>query len=110
MFDSWVVCVLQDREPPESVPILRKSTKVSGSIQRVRFTKAAQRQANIRENEGPSLGKIQVKVPRQRSPYALKFEDRYQEKSERQERYARANVWRLGQEYLQAAFFSPTDE
>ena len=37
------------------------------------FTWAALRQANIRESEGPSLGKIQVKVPHQRSPYALKI-------------------------------------
>ena len=33
-------CVFQDTEPPESLPILRKSTKVLGSIRRVRFTKA----------------------------------------------------------------------
>ena len=51
-------CVFQDTVPPESLSILRKSTKVSGSIRRVRFTKAAQRHANIRENKGPSLGKI----------------------------------------------------
>ena len=31
------------------------------------------------EDKGPSLGKCQVKVPHQRSPYALKFEDRSQE-------------------------------
>ena len=30
------------------------------------------------KNKGPSLGKIQVKVPHQRSPCALKFEDRSQ--------------------------------
>ena len=35
------------------------------------------RQANIREKEGPSLGKIQGKIPHQQSPYAMKFEDRY---------------------------------
>ena len=42
-------CVFQDTEPPESLSILRKSTKVLGSIRRVRFTKATQRCANIRE-------------------------------------------------------------
>ena len=38
---------------------------------------------------------VQVKVPRQRSHYALKFEDRSQEGSERQERCARGDAWRL---------------
>ena len=54
-------CVSQDAEPPEPVTISRKGTKVLGPIRRVRFTRAALRQANIRDNKGPSLGKIQVK-------------------------------------------------
>ena len=33
------------------------------------------------KNKGPSLGKIQVKLPHQRSTYALKFEDRSHEES-----------------------------
>ena len=37
----------------------------------------------FRENKGPSLGKIQVKVLHQRCPYAVKFEDRSQEEIER---------------------------
>ena len=41
-------------------------------------------QANIRENKGPSLGKIQIKLPHQRNPYAMKFEDRSHEETERQ--------------------------
>ena len=41
------------------------------------------RQANIREKEGPSLGKIQVNILHQRSPYAIKFEDRSREETER---------------------------
>ena len=48
-------CVSQDVEPPESVTISRTGTKVLGRIRRVRFTRAALRQANIRENKGPSL-------------------------------------------------------
>ena len=60
-------CVSQDVEPPESAAILRKGTKVLGLIRRVRVTKAALRQANIRESKGPSLNKIQVKLPHQRS-------------------------------------------
>ena len=76
-------CVLQDAEPPESVTNSRKSTKVLGPIRRVRFTRAALRQANIRESTGPSLNKIQVKSPHQGSPYAVKFEDRSQEETEK---------------------------
>ena len=49
---------LHSVEPPESAAISRKSTKVLGPIPRVLLTKAPQRQANIRENQGPSLGKI----------------------------------------------------
>ena len=50
-------CVFQDAEPPESVAISRKATKVMGSLRGVRFTRAALRQANIRDNKGPSLSK-----------------------------------------------------
>ena len=87
-------CVHQDTEPPQSSSILRKSQD-SGPIRRVRFTRATLRQANIREKEGPSLGKVQVKIPHQHSPYALKFEDRSQDETERQERCARGDAWRL---------------
>ena len=69
--------------------------KVLGSIQRVRFTKSTLRQASIREKEGPSLGEIQVKIPHQRSPYAISCEDRSQEETERQERCARGKAWNL---------------
>ena len=43
-------CVFQDTEPSESLPILRKSPKVLGSIRRVRFTKATQRRAKHLKN------------------------------------------------------------
>ena len=69
-------CVSQDSELPESAAISRKGTKVVGPIRRVRFTKAALLQANIRENKGLSLNKIQVKIPHQQRPYAVKSEDR----------------------------------
>ena len=68
-------CVLQDTERPESSLILRKGTEVLGSTRRARFTTAPQRHANIRDNQGPSLGTIQVKSSHQRRPYAMKFED-----------------------------------
>ena len=75
---SQLDCVSQDSDALVSQD--RKSRgnpmqKVLEPIQRVRFTKSAQRQASVRETKGPSLGKINVKVPHQRSPYAVKFED-----------------------------------
>ena len=91
-------CVSQDTEPPDSATISRKRTKVLEPMRRVRFRKAALRQANISENKGPSLGKIQVKILHQRSPYAMKFEDRSQEDIERQERCARGDAWKLAKE------------
>ena len=109
-------CVLQNVEPPESVAISRKGTKVLGPIRRVRFTRGALRQAHIRDNEGPSLGKMQVKLFHPRSPYAEKFEDRSQEETERQERCARGDAWRLAKniyklkEKEKATFCSPTNE
>ena len=69
-------CVSRDTEPPYSTTISKMGKRVLEPIRRVRFTRAALRQANIREREGPSLGKIQVKIPHQRSPNAMKFEDR----------------------------------
>ena len=66
-----------------------------GPIRRVQFTRATSRQSNIRENKGPSLGKIQVKILHQRSPNATKFEDRSPEEAVRQERCARRDAWVL---------------
>ena len=76
-------CVFQDTKPPESLSFLRKSPKVLGPIRRVRFTKATYRHADIRENKGPSLGKIQVKVIISAVRTLKKFEDRSQEETER---------------------------
>ena len=45
--------------------------------------------------EKTTASKIQVKIPHQRSPYAVKFEDRSQEETERQERCARGKAWNL---------------
>ena len=109
-------CVFQNTEPPESLPILLNHTKVLGPIRRVRSTRAALRHANIRENKGPSLGKIQVKHFHQRSLYAVKFEDRSEEETQRQERCARGDAWRLAKNIYKlkgtdkATFYSPTNE
>ena len=43
-------CVFQDTAPLEPSSILRKGTKILGPIRPVRFTKATQRHADIREN------------------------------------------------------------
>ena len=100
----------------ESLSISWKSTKVFGPIRRVRFTKATQRHANIRGNKGPSLRKMQIKSSHQRSPYAVKFEDRSQEETERQERCVRGDAWKLAEniykvkETEKATFYSPSDE
>ena len=95
---------------------LRKGPKVLGPIRRVRFTRTALRQANIRENKGPSLNKIQVKLLHQRSPYAVKFGDKSREETERQERCAGGKAWNLAKnvynlnEKDKATFYSPTNE
>ena len=81
-----LACVSQDSE--SLVSQKRKQSrgnpmqKVLGPIRRIRFTQTTLCQAIIRENKGTSLGKIQVKNPHQRSPFALKFEDGSQEKTE----------------------------
>ena len=96
--------------------VLSKKTEVLGSTGRVRFTRAALRHANIRDNQGPSLGTIQVKSSHQRRPCAVKFEDRSQEETERQERCAHRDAWRLAKniytlkETDKIAFNSPTNE
>ena len=77
--------------------------KVLGPIRRVRFTQSTLRQARIRENKGPLLGKIQVKIFHQR------------EETERQGRCAHGKAWNLARhiyklkEKDKATFYSPTN-
>ena len=87
-------CVSQDMEPPKSSSILRKSSSIRKPIQRVKFTKAVVRHADIRD-QNPSLGMICRGDPHQRNPNAPKFEDRSQEETEWQERCARESAWKL---------------
>ena len=113
-------CVSQDSEPsrlPKGVKYQgTRRKKFLGSIRRVRFTQSTLRQALIRENKCPSLGQIQVKVPHQRSPNAMKFDDRSQEETERQQRCARDKAWNLAKniyklkEKEKATFSSPSEE
>ena len=110
-------CVLQDTEPPESSAILPKGTQKSrDQVDEYDSQKGTQRHADIRENKGPSHGKVRVKIPRQRSPHAVKFEIMSHEEIERQERCARGDAWRLAKNILKlketdkATFFSATNE
>ena len=104
-------CVFQDMEPPKS--ILRKRSDMQKPVQRVKFTIAVVRYANIRD-QNPSLGLICPGEPHQRSPNAPKFEDRSQEETEWQEQGAREAAWKLAtsvlnfKEHQRATFFSPS--
>ena len=90
--------------------------KVLEPIQRVRFRKSTLRQASIREKKGPSLGKINVKAPRRRSHFAMKFEDRSHEETEWQQWCARSKAWNLAKniyklkEKDKAAFYFRAEE
>ena len=85
-------CVFQDMTPPKS--IMRKSTDMPKTIQRVKFKKAIARHTRIRD-QNPSLGDIFPGEPHQRSPNAPKFEDRSQGETEWQEQGAREAAWKL---------------
>ena len=105
-------CVFQDMKPPKSV--LRKSSDMQKTIQRVKFTKDIARHTKIRD-QNPSLGYICPGEPHQRSPNAPKFEDRCQEETEWQEQGAREAAWKLAKSVLifleqdRATFFSPSE-
>ena len=92
-------CVFQDKEPPKSLSIQRKSSNIRKQIRCYRFTKAVSRHADIRD-QNPSLGMICPDEPHQRSPNAPKFEDRSQEETEWQEQCAREGAWKLAKSIL----------
>ena len=102
-------CVFQDMAPPKS--ILRKSTDMPKTIQRVKFKKAIARHTKIRD-QNPSLGYICPGEPHERSPNAPNFEDRSREETEWQELGAREAAWKLAKsvfklkEHERATFFS----
>ena len=80
----------------------------------MKFTKVIERHTKIRD-QNPSLGYLCLGDPHQRSPNAQKFEDRSQEETERQERYAREAVWKMARCFMKlkekpkTAFFSPSE-
>ena len=93
-------CVSQDSgstgfSKRRTVPVKPDAQTSWDRFEKVRFTQSTLRQASIRDNKGPSLGKIQVKLPHRRSPYAMKFEDRSQEETERQRRCAQSKARNL---------------
>ena len=90
-------CVFQDMTPPKS--ILWKCTDMRKPIQRVKFTKAIARHADIRD-QNPSLGMICPRESHEHSPNAPKFEDRSQEETEWQELGAREAAWKLAKSVL----------
>ena len=107
-------CVCQDMESPKSSSILRKSSNIRKPIRCIQFTNAVVRHANIRD-QNPSLGMICPSEPHQRNPNAPKFEDRYQEETERQERCAREAAWNMARcilklkEKHETTFFSSSE-
>ena len=107
--------VFQDMEPPKLTSILRKSSDVQKTIQRVKFRKFIARHTKIRD-QNPSLGMISPGDPHQRSPNAPKFEDRSQEETEWKEQGAREAAWKLAKNILKlkqkpkTAFFSPSEK
>ena len=113
--NTWQLgCVFQDMVPPKLSSILRKSSDKQKPIQRVKFTNAIARYAKIRD-QNLELGMICLGEPHQRSPNAPKFEDRSQEETEWQERWALEAALRLAnsiltlKEKIQATFFSPSE-
>ena len=92
----------------------RSAKDMQKPIQRVKFTKAVVRHADIRD-QNPSLGMICPGEPHQRNPNAPKFEDRSQEETEWQEQGAREAAWKLAKSLLKlkeknkATFFSSSE-
>ena len=102
-------CAFQDTERPESSSIVRTNSTSTIHKSCSASCKHPRRQRSVAR-------KKQVEPRQQRSPYALKFGDRPQEETERQERCALGNAWRLAKKILKlkekdkTTFFSPTNE
>ena len=107
--------VCQDAEPHKFSLILQKSTTVLRPARAVQFIKNTLRHTKMRESKGPSLSMIQRTSPDERSMYAPKHEDQPKEETERQERCAHGDAWRMAKGVLKlegndkATFFSPVE-
>ena len=112
MYDSWVV---YRRAAGIFSDFMERHPSLGTNSTSTIHKKCAASSKHAR-NKGPSLGKIQVKLPHQWSPYAFKFEDRSQEETGRYERCACGDAWKFAKniyklkEKDKATFFSPTDE
>ena len=100
MFPHWKVEEPSNKKPKKgddksAVLIVKKCVRqLSWVPQRVRFSRGALRQANIRE-KGPSLGKIQVIILHLRSSYVMRFEDISPGETARKERCAGGDAWKF---------------
>ena len=83
-------------KPPKSISPM--NSDMQKPIQRVKFTKPFARHTKIRD-QNPSLGYICPGEFHQQSN-APKFEDRSQEETKWQERWAREAAWRLAKKVL----------
>ena len=73
--------------------VFQKDTKLEGPKRSVQVSQGALR--HRLQSMVPSQGVIQRSEPHERSPYALKFEDRSQEETLQQERCARRDAWKM---------------
>ena len=75
------------------------------------------KKSNIpKRRESDDKNAVAIEVPHQRSPYAMKFEDRSHEETGRQQRCARSKAWNLAKNIFKvkekdkAAFHFPAEE
>ena len=105
-------CVFQDMKPP--IVYSPEGHRHAETNTTCEVHKAIARHTKIRD-QNPSLGYISPGEPQERSPNALKFENRSQEETEWQEQSAREAAWKLAKnvfklkEHERAAFFSPSE-
>ena len=100
-------CVFPDMKPLKS--ILRKSTDMQKTIQRVKFTKAIARHAKNRD-QNPSLRYICSGEPHDCSLNAPKFEDRSPVENGTTSRYPGSSVEAVKKcPQNRATFFSPSE-
>ena len=117
---SQLGCVSQDSDALDSQRDRQSRgnpmQKVLEPIQRVRFTSLRHIKQVSRKRKDHRWEIFNVKAPHQRSPHAMKFEDRSLEETERQQRCARSKAWNLAKniyklkEKDKATFYFPAEE
>ena len=81
-------CILQDAAPPESLPILRKGPSFGTNSTSTIHKSCAAASKHPGKTKVHRRMKYNFKLHHQRSPDAVKIEERSQEETERQERCA----------------------